>query len=202
MNLACIRTDRVVFQNLSFAVSPGEVLHLAGPNGAGKTSLLRMMAGALPIYSGNITWEGADFLESGMGEHAKRFSFLQAHDKSLKILETAIENLLFWTGVYGIAVPRCQQTLQQMGLAALADIPVRRLSSGQRRRLSLARAFLPDVPLWLFDEPLNGLDSEAKSLFATALDAHCAKGGMAVIASHLPVEPPAQGRLHRLEVGA
>lgn len=197
--VACARGGRIVFQNISFALGAGDVVHLAGPNGAGKTSLLRIMCGALPPFAGKILWEGRDFLENGRAAHAGRFAFLPSDDRSLKGLETAGESLRFWAEFSGGGDARA--ALKKMDILSLKDTPVRRLSAGQRRRLSLARVFLRDVPLWLLDEPFNGLDMASYDLFMAALEAHCKAGGMAVIASHYAVEAPKSGRLKRLEVG-
>lgn len=189
----------MLFQNLSFALGPGDIAHLAGPNGAGKTSLLRLMCGALPLASGKIQWEGHDFLKDGMQAHAARYSFLPADDRGLKSLETAGESLRFWADFLGAG--DAAGALGKMDILALADTPVRRLSAGQRRRLSLARVFLRPAKLWLLDEPLNGLDMKSYDLFMDALDAHCKTGGMAVLASHYAVEPLPHGHFHRIEVG-
>ena len=83
-NISCRRGGRMLFQNLSFTIGAGDVVHLAGPNGSGKTSLLRIMAGALP-FEGEILWGSADFLAN---DHAARFNFLPSDDRSLKVLET------------------------------------------------------------------------------------------------------------------
>jgi heme exporter protein A len=202
-NVACVRGGRLLFQKLSFSLNPGEVAHLSGPNGAGKTSLLRIMCGALPVAEGKILWEGKNFLENGNAGHAARFSFLPSDDKSLKPLETAFENLMFWTAFYDIAGAEgvCVSALKKMDILHLRDMPVRYLSAGQRRRLSLARVFLKEAPLWLLDEPLNGLDITSYDLFMEVLNMHCAKGGMAAVASHYAIEPPSKGSLHRIDVG-
>jgi heme exporter protein A len=199
--VACRRGGRLLFQNLDCALSPGEVLHLAGPNGAGKTSLLRLMAGALPAAAGEVLWEDKPFLEKGAEEHARRIAFLPADDRSLKVLETVGENLAFWARLTGDELD-CAGALGRMGLSALENTPVRRLSAGQRRRLNLARILVRKVPLWLLDEPFNGLDAAAQDLFAQALGAHAAAGGMAVIASHAPLLPPKGGSLRRLDLPA
>jgi heme exporter protein A len=190
----------MLFQNLVFGMNPGDVIHLAGPNGAGKTSFLRILCGALPVAQGKIKWEGRDFLENGRAVHALRCAFLPADDRSLKSLETAGENLAFWAD-FQQAGKTCAAALEKVDLLKLKDTPVRYLSAGQRRRLSLARVFLKDVPLWLLDEPLNGLDMKSYDLFMAALNAHCTAGGMAVIASHYAVEPPRHGTLQRVEIG-
>jgi heme exporter protein A len=198
--IACTRGGRTLFQNLSFGLDPGDIAHLAGPNGAGKTSLLRMMAGVLPLAGGKILWEGKDFLEKGMPAHSARYAFLPADDRALKSLETAGENLEFWAGL-GDAKTAPAEALKKMDIADLKDVPVRRLSAGQRRRLSLARVFLKPAKLWLLDEPFNGLDMKSYDLLMDALDAHGKAGGIAIVASHYAVEPPKHGKMHRIEVG-
>jgi heme exporter protein A len=199
-NIACLRGGRLLFQNLSCGLDAGDVLHLSGPNGSGKTSLLRIMAGALPAAAGKILWKGVNFLKNGPEEHAARIAFLPSDDRNLKILETANENIRFWAQLGGNA-SRCAAALAAMNLAALQHTPVQRLSAGQRRRLSLARILLNDSPLWLLDEPFNGLDAASMTLFRDMLDAHVAKGGMAVIASHHALKPPKSGALRHIELG-
>lgn len=199
--LSCTRGGRVLFQNLSLHFSEGDVLHLSGPNGAGKTSLLRILAGALPPAAGKLKWDGKDFMKEGLAGHVKRFSFLPADDRGLKTAETAEENLSFWASLAGADAGRVTAALEKMDIVNLAKTPVRHLSAGQRRRLSLARVFLKDAPLWLLDEPLNGLDIRSYDLFVDALDEHTAKGGMAAIASHYTITPPKKGELRRVDVG-
>lgn len=200
-NITCIRGGHVLFQKLSFSLDPGSVLHLSGPNGAGKTSLLRILCGALPAATGTIEWNGEGFLENGRETHAERFSFLPAEDRSLKQQETVAETLLFWAQFWNTGETSCTAALEKMQISTLKDTPVRRLSAGQKRRLSLARTFLRQVPLWLLDEPLNGLDDDSLALFAKALDAHCRAGGMAVVASHHSIRPPVNGTLQRVNIG-
>lgn len=199
-NIACRRGGRVLFQNLSCSLDAGDVLHLSGPNGSGKTSLLRIMAGALPAATGKILWNGVNFLKNGPEEHAGRIAFLPSDDRNLKILETVNENIRFWAQLGGDA-SRCAGVLDSMNLSALKNTPVQRLSAGQRRRLSLARILLNDHPLWLLDEPFNGLDAASMKLFRDVLDGHVAKGGIAVIASHHGLKPPKSGALRHVELG-
>jgi heme exporter protein A len=198
-NISCIRGGRRLFSGLSFSLNPGEIIHLSGANGAGKTSLLRIMCGALPAAEGTIKWNDSDFLENGMETHSTRFSFLPADDSSLKALETVLENLRFWAAFWGISKDACLGVLDKTGLSNLKDTPVRYLSAGQKRRVGLARMVLKKAPLWLLDEPFNGLDPEAHDLFIKEMNAHCAGGGMAVVASHHPIE---HGALRRIKVGA
>lgn len=193
-DIACRRGGRALFQNVSFTVESGAAVHLCGRNGVGKTSLLRILAGALPRAGGDISWRGEDFLKDGAAAHATRFSYMPADDGYLKAQETVDETLLFWIKLWNVKPERRGLALAAVGLERLAARPVRVLSAGQRRRLSLARLVLrapQETPLWLADEPLAGLDAAGVALFFKALAGHLAAGGMAVIASHLPI-PAAQ----------
>lgn len=175
-NVACARGGRILFQKVSFDLRAGEIVHVSGANGTGKTSFLRMIAGALPIEAGKILWN-----------KKIDFSFLPANDQSLKVSETVLQNLLFWSRLWKISDKKIPLSLRAMNAQSLQDRPVRHLSAGQKRRVSLARTFLKPAPLWLLDEPLNGLDAEATALFSSALKEHAAAGGAAVIASQQDV---------------
>lgn len=172
-DVTCMRGGRVLFRNLSLALQAGETLQLKGMNGAGKTSLLRILSNRL----------AAD----GYFSENNDVVFMPADDRALKAQETAIENLTFWKDLWGRG--DVAASLAAAGLADLKDVPARRLSAGQRRRLSLARVYLSGAALWLLDEPVNGLDDAARDSFILQLRRHAAAGGGAVIAAHqdLPV---------------
>jgi heme exporter protein A len=182
--LNCRRGERVIFRALDFALEPGGALLLRGPNGSGKSSLLRLMAGLLRPAGGTITWGSAP-LADDPERHRRRLAFL-GHLDAVKPALTAAENLGFWCGRAA-----ADAALTRLGIAHLAGLPARLLSAGQRRRLALARVVARGAPLWLLDEPTNALDTEAAAMFAAALAAHRAAGGMAVIALHGTDSPPA-----------
>jgi heme exporter protein A len=173
----------MVFRHLDFDLRPGGVLLLRGPNGSGKSSLLRMMSGLLPPAAGELSWGGAP-IAAEPERHRRRLAFL-GHLDALKPALTVAENLGFWCGPAAVA-----PALAALGIASLSRLPARLLSAGQRRRLALARIVARAAPLWLLDEPTNALDDEAEAMFAAALAAHRAAGGMAAIALHGGRAPP------------
>ncbi len=180
--LACWRGERLVFADLSFALSPGEAMLLTGANGAGKSSLLRVLAGLVPAAEGRLLWGGEDALADRVA-HGARLRYL-GHADSLKPALSARENLAFHARLHGGEV---EAALAAMGLSELADLPARVLSSGQKRRLALARLALSPAPLWLLDEPTVGLDAASVERLAPLLAGHRARGGMVVAATHLPL---------------
>jgi heme exporter protein A len=183
-DLACRRGDRVLFTGLSLALGPGEALQVAGANGIGKSSLLRILAGLLRPFAGGVTREGAVGLIDDK----------PALDPHLPLGRA----LAFWRRMDRPA----GDALARLGLAELTDVPVRYLSTGQKKRAALARLIGQQAPIWLLDEPLNGLDADAARLAETLAAEHCAGGGICVVASHQSFALPAMRRLALAEYAA
>ncbi|WP_431271366.1 heme ABC exporter ATP-binding protein CcmA [Dankookia sp. P2] len=193
-DLACLRGERVVFAGLSFRLEPGGALLLVGANGAGKSTLLRLLAGLLRPEAGALLWDGRDAL-ADRAAHAARLRYL-SHQDALKPALTARENLHFFARLWGGEVAAA---LAALDLLPLAELPARVLSSGQKRRLALARLALSDpahpAPLWLLDEPTVGLDAASVERLGRLLARHRAAGGMVLAATHLPLPLPGAGEL-------
>ncbi len=181
--LACRRGGRLVFRHVDLRVAPGDLLVLRGANGAGKSSLLRLIAGLLGRADGTLVWDGAD-VDADPVAHRARLHFV-GHADALKPTLTLGEHLVFHAALRG--APSCDPAaaLDAFGLAALARTPARFLSQGQRRRAALARVLVAPAPLWLLDEPTNGLDAAASEALAQTIARHRAGGGMVVAATHL-----------------
>ena len=172
-DLACRRGERLLFREFSLALGPGEALHVTGPNGVGKSSLIRILAGLLRPSAGTVERAGV------IGLLDER----HALDPQVE-LGTA---LAFWRSLDGV-----DQALDRVDLEALREVPVRYLSTGQTKRAALARLLGQKAPIWLLDEPLNGLDSTGVALVEGLIAEHLAGGGLAVIASHQPLASGAE----------
>lgn len=187
--LDCVRGDAVVFQGVDFDLAPGEVIELHGRNGVGKSSLLRQIAGLVTPAAGTIEWRAdrSNAWETGSPVAAQRFV---GHRNGLKPGLTAGENLAFWARLEGLPREGVATALEAVGLPAVADRPARTLSAGQQRRVALARLVLAPRPLWLLDEPTAALDRASEESVSRLIEAHCAAGGSALIATHkvLPLE--------------
>ncbi len=171
--LAVARGGLPILEGLSFAVEPGQALILRGPNGAGKTSLLRVLAGLAPPLAGRVSMppDGAAYA---------------SHADGIKAALTVRENLRFWADLY--ERPFAAAVLDDFDLVDLADRPAATLSAGQSRRLGLARLAVIGRPLLLLDEPTVSLDAASVARFAGWLrDRHLDRGGLAVIATHVPL---------------
>lgn len=166
-----------VLEGISFRLSEGQAIVLRGPNGAGKTTLLRTVAGLQPPMAGSV--EGAE----------DRVAYA-AHADGIKQVLTVSENLRLWAAVFGLA--SIEAALVAFNLVELADRPAGSLSAGQKRRLGLARLMVTGRPIWVLDEPTVSLDVASVTLFADAVRAHLASGGMALMATHIDLGLEAQ----------
>lgn len=183
-NLGCVRGDRRLFSNLSFALEAGSFAQLTGPNGSGKTSLLRMLCGLLEPAEGEIRWQGANIRSLGE-EYFSAITYI-GHGHGVKDELSAAENLRVSSGLNGIEISgkEAANILGQVGLAGRESLPARVLSQGQRRRLALARLLICNTTLWVLDEVLTSLDKAAIGLITSVIDEHLSRGGMAIVATH------------------
>jgi heme exporter protein A len=186
--LACRRGGRRVFDGLSFALANGDLLALTGRNGSGKTTLLRALALLVPARAGTILWRGEEVRGDREAWRA-RLAWL-GHQDGLKGDLTVSENIAVAERLRGREADpdRIEAALAAFDLASLRQRPVRTLSAGQRRRAALARVAVSQAPLWLLDEPLNALDTPAQKALHEVLSRHRAAGGIAVAATHAPLE--------------
>ena len=187
-DLTCIRGERCVFAELSFALAAGGALVLTGPNGSGKSSLLRLMAGLLSPAQGTLLWGGAAVGQDPEA-HRGRLAYL-GHLDAVKPVLTVGENLAFWDGLEDRAGAGPAEALAQVDLGHLTEVPGQLLSAGQKRRLALARVLAGPAELWLLDEPTVGLDRDSVVRLTAAVAAHRDKGGLVVVATHVLVDLP------------
>lgn len=169
--VACVRGGRLLWKGLDLALGSGGAALVTGPNGAGKSSLLRIAAGLLPPAAGTIGRTAAPAL----------LAEAPALDPELPLARA----LGFWAALDGAA-----PALEAVGLSHLAGVPVRLLSTGQRRRAGLARVVAGGAPLWLLDEPASGLDGGSVAMLERIVADHRARGGAVLVASHTPLDLP------------
>lgn len=164
--VACVRGQRLLFEGFDLAVGAGEAVMVRGPNGCGKSSLLRLAAGLLTASAGRVERSVAVAL---------------ADDALALDRERALGDALGWWA----RIDSRAAALDSVGLGQLGEVGVRLLSTGQQRRARLARVVASGAPLWLLDEPSNGLDREGIDLLDTAIAHHLSTGGGVLAASHV-----------------
>jgi len=184
-DVACIRGDRLLFEGLSLALAPGGALWLRGPNGAGKSSLIRLAAGLLRPAAGTV----------------ERFGRVALIDEAAALdAELPLRRALdFWARVDTVDGHTVDRAMETMALHPLAEVPVAMLSTGQRKRAGVVRVIASGAPIWLLDEPANGMDDAAQARLAAAIAAHRANGGAVLLASHFALNLP---DLAELDMGA
>ena len=186
--LSCRRGGRPVVRNISFTVARGELLALTGRNGSGKTTLLRALALLVTADEGGIRWQGTDIRHDRDGWH-RQIAWL-GHLDGLKGDLSVRENLATACHLREATADRVDEALGAFDLAPLANRAARTLSAGQRRRAALARVAAADAPLWRLDEPLNALDAPSQAALRAVLGKHLAAGGLAIAATHAPIDVP------------
>jgi heme exporter protein A len=173
--VACARGGRLLFTHLSLTLAEGEAAVVTGPNGIGKSSLLRLAAGLIAPFEGRVARTGR--------------MALMTEDLALDTERRLGEALSFWARLDGLAAAdrRVAVALDMVGLGKLADVPVRLLSTGQRRRAGLARVLAAQASLWLLDEPGNGLDVQGIAMLERAIADHRQAGGAVLLTTHQPL---------------
>lgn len=171
--VACLRGGRLLFEGLDFSAGHGEAIEIAGPNGAGKSSAIRLAAGLLRPDSGIV----------------RRTARAELVDESLALdrNSTLLQALNFWAR-FDRPYAMVDKAMTDMGIAHLADVPVRLLSTGQRKRATVARLLSAPAPIWLLDEPLNGLDVDGVTRVTREVKTHLAGGDVVIVASHQPLD--------------
>ena len=180
-NVAVIRGNRLVLRGLTVTARSGDIIWVRGANGCGKSTLLRLIAGLLHATAGSIKTEGRIALAD--------------ENLALDANLTVAKALMFWADMDGASGDARSAALADMDLQALAQVPVRFLSTGQRKRASIARVLASKADIWLLDEPYNGLDSASCVRLDQAITTHAANGGIVLVAAH---QPPSINVAHSL----
>ena len=180
-NLSCQKGYNLLFENLSFEVSPGEVMKISGSNGSGKTSLLRIIAGLSSPESGFIEYNQK---KTNSRNHNEKFLYL-GHQSALSPELTCIENLEYLNGLSsGVDASNIQKALKEIGLNGYENDFSGSLSAGQKRKIVLSMLFITQAKVWLLDEPFTALDSNGIQVIENQIENHCNNGGLCILTTH------------------
>ncbi|USG61638.1 heme ABC exporter ATP-binding protein CcmA [Sneathiella marina] len=181
--LTCVRSDHLVFEDVSFDVPAGEALWIRGQNGAGKSSLLRICATLLKPVQGDLKWQGKSCFDDP--ERYLNQLLYVGHQDALKSALTVAENLNFWAEYLGEGT--IDHALSEFELGPLRETPTGFLSAGQKKRVNLARLLIVKAPLWILDEPFSSLDQTYVELMKNHMDRHLEEGGTILYSTHQPL---------------
>lgn len=190
-NLTCLRGNRLIFEGVTLALEPGDGLLLTGPNGSGKSSLLRVLAGLLEPFDGALFINGRNPYEDRSITRDKVVYI--GHSDPIKRTLTVQESMMFWAGLSEAAAKKRAQIpeiLERLNIAHLANAMGGVLSSGQKRRVSLARLMMSGASLWLIDEPTVGLDINSVTRIEDIVSQHRATGGAVILSTHVAFSLP------------
>jgi heme exporter protein A len=183
VGLACERDLRLLFEHLNLTLASGDMVQISGPNGSGKTSLLRLLSGLMQPTAGEVLLDGRP-LSGQRSELAHNLLWI-GHAAGVKDLLTPVENLTWLCALHhSVATDALWQALESVGLRGFEDVPCHTLSAGQKRRVALARLYLPGPALWMLDEPFTALDKQGVAQLEEHLASHCERGGSVVLTTH------------------
>ncbi len=183
--LFCERDERVLFADLDFTVSRGEVLQVEGPNGSGKTTLLKIISGLNRHFEGELYWQG-DPLASVRDEFLSAMLYF-GHLPGVKAVLNPIENLRWYAALHpamSVDDESIMAALEKVGLYGFEDVACHALSAGQNRRVSLARLHLSQADLWILDEPFTAIDKAGVKAQEQLIESHAANGGAVILTTH------------------
>ena len=194
-NISVDRGALRIVQGVSFSLSNGEALVVTGENGSGKSTLLRALAGLLPLAEGSLDF---DLLKDGRNDPQiiREHIHYLGHQNAMKPALSVRENLGFWQGFTtpggangdddrdGMAIA---EALDFVELPHVIDLPFGYLSTGMKRRVSIAKLLVTERPVWVVDEPTAGLDAKSTAMFSALCADHCTNGGILIAATHLPL---------------
>lgn len=181
------RNETCIFKNIDIELGQGELLQIDGANGSGKSTLLRVLAGLLQAESGTIHWQQQDaFADSS--DYQQELIYI-GHKNAIKDELTPVENLNYIQRLkHKQTGTTAEQALQTFNLGHYTDTPVRQLSAGQKRKVSLARLMLMQTKIWLLDEPFTALDHSGKEILEQIIKQHLQLGGLVLFATHQAID--------------
>ncbi|MDK1023907.1 MAG: cytochrome c biogenesis heme-transporting ATPase CcmA [Gammaproteobacteria bacterium] len=184
IGITCERDRRMLFENLDFQVSDGEILRIEGSNGSGKTTLLRIICGLFHSYDGDIKWQGKPISDDFAG-YVDQLLYI-GHAGGVKESLSPEENLSWLASLQDqeVSQKNIWEALAQVGLWGYEDVLCGSLSAGQKKRVNLARLFLIKAKLWLLDEPFSSIDVDGVKNLEVQIEQHLDGGGIVMLTSH------------------
>lgn len=196
--LTCIREERILFDELSFTISPGDIVQIEGPNGAGKTSLLRIIAGLSRPYAGRVNYLDENITRC-RDEYNEDLLYL-GHLAGVKSELTAEENLNFNLRISGYSGFDTRDILSKVNLSGFEEALAGHLSAGQHRRTALARLWHTNCKIWILDEPFTAIDKKGVEELEHLFLEHANNGGCVIMTTHQDMSIISDQRLRKIRL--
>ena len=181
--LECIRDNRLIFKDINFSVKSNQTMLVRGKNGSGKTSLLRVLAGYIKNYSGNILFNGNNIKNDK--KFLSEFRFL-GQKNTLKGNLSVQQNIAMWELIYQVKSDT-NEISKILNIEQILNVDINSLSDGQKKRISLARLIISNAKVWLLDEPLVYLDQDKIDLLQNIILSHNKRGGITIYSSNTDI---------------
>lgn len=181
--LECIRENKPIFKDINFSVESDQTMLVRGKNGSGKTSLLRILAGYIKNYSGNILFNGNNIKNDN--ELLSEFRFL-GQKNTLKGNLSVKQNIAMWELIYQVKSD-VHEISKILNIEEILNVDINSLSDGQKKRVSLARLMISNAKVWLLDEPLVYLDQNKIDLLQNIILRHNKRGGITIYSSNTDI---------------
>lgn len=160
---------------ISITIQNGDLIQLTGANGVGKSTLLKAIAGLIPLHTGTLLYNHEENAQPQKVYLSTKPSFHQGY--------TIKQQLKLWHQTY--TPPKLiNYYLNYFDLGPAQSSPIKHLSAGQKQRVALAKVLMSNKPIWLLDEPFNNLDTSSRTQFTAIINDHLKKGGIVVYTSH------------------
>ena len=187
-NLSFARGNYLIFKDVSFSVNSGEIIIIRGPNGKGKTTLLSNIIQLLDPLSGEVKYQGIK-IDSYIASQC--FLFLGENHFAYDQLSLN-QNIDYWLSIHNVTLDKTvrDQSIKYLFGELNLNKKFYQLSFGQKKKLQLLLLMLVNKPIWILDDPFNGLDNETIIKITTLLSKKVENNGTAIIASHHNVAIP------------
>ena len=187
-NLSFARGNFLIFKDVSFIVKSGEVMILRGPNGKGKTTLLSNITQLLDPLSGEVKYQGIK-IDSYIASQC----FLYLGENHFAYDQLSLnQNIDYWLSIHNVKFNKAIRDQSIKFLFGELDLNKKfyQLSFGQKKKLQLLLLMLVNKPIWILDDPFNGLDNDTIVKITTLLSKKAENKGLIIIASHQSIAIP------------
>ena len=183
-NLEFKRSEKTIFENISFSANSGKIILLKGSNGSGKTTLIKTIINILEPTNGEVFWMG-EKIKKNIFNFYKNTTFIMDKTTSSANL-TIMENISFWKNLSLSKIKKDEviRLLNILELTKYQNTKVMYLSMGEIKKLELTRLIIEKKKLWILDEPYNNLDSSSIEIISQTFVDHADKKGIILLASH------------------